>query len=153
MTAHFIDMPIEQRHTGKGNPNAILLYQIELNNRQSHLLEQLPGFDSRIIVPKKAVNMADLAALTAKTGHEFAMFTKGRNRLIIRGGTRSVNVNIQLAAQLAEQGYRWSGHTHPGIDELCLIPSEGDMAILREFKQPESVIYNAKGNYLRFEKE
>lgn len=34
-----IELPIEQKHTGKGNPNAVL--GIELNNRQKDLLEKL----------------------------------------------------------------------------------------------------------------
>lgn len=46
-----IDSPIEQRHNGKGNPNAINIFGAELNNRQKSLLEKLPEFDSRVIVP------------------------------------------------------------------------------------------------------
>lgn len=72
-----MDSPIEQKHTGKGNPNAILIFGIKLNNRQQELLDALPEFDSRITVPKSSVNMSDLSAMTAKTGDEFAMFTKG----------------------------------------------------------------------------
>lgn len=37
-----IEQPIEQRNTGKGNANAVLMFGIELNNRQKQLLEQLP---------------------------------------------------------------------------------------------------------------
>ena len=37
-----IDNPIEQQHTGKGNPNAILMFGIDLNNRQKALPEPLP---------------------------------------------------------------------------------------------------------------
>jgi len=44
-------------------------------------------FDSKVIVDKKSVNMADLSALTAHTGDEFALFTKGKDRLIIRGNS------------------------------------------------------------------
>ena len=64
-----IELPIEQKHTGKGNPNAV--FGIELNNRQKDLLEKL----------------SDLSALTAHTGDEFALFTKGKDRLIIRGNS------------------------------------------------------------------
>ena len=47
----------------------------------------LSEFDSKVIVDKKSVNMADLSALTAHTGDEFALFTKGKDRLIIRGNS------------------------------------------------------------------
>ncbi|MGN0614468.1 MAG: hypothetical protein ACI4JB_11290 [Porcipelethomonas sp.] len=147
-----IEMPIEQKHTGKGNPNAVLTFGTELNNRQRRLLEQLPEFDSRLIVNRDEVNMADLSALTACTGHEFAMFTKGSERLIIRGNSFMVNLNVMQAEQLAGQGYRWSGHTHPGTDFLCMQPSDGDYAVLNCFVQNNSVIYNSRGDFRTFEK-
>ncbi len=148
-----IENPIEQRNTGKGNPNAILHYGVELNNRQRKILEQLPQYDSRVIVPKKSVNMSDLAALTAKTGDEFALFTKGNKRLIIRGNAVSVNVSMDTARILALDGYKWSGHTHPGVDFFCLEASDGDLKIFHCFSQKSMSIYNSKGQYRKFEKE
>ena len=147
-----IDNPIEQQHTGKGNPNAILMFGIDLNNRQKALLESLPDYDSRKVVPRDSVNMSDLAALTAYTGHEFAMFTKGNERLIVRGGKKNVNIDTLEAERLSADGYRWSGHTHPGIDFLSMQPSDGDYAVLACFKQTNSVIYNSKGDFRTFEK-
>ena len=147
-----IELPIEQRHTGKGNPNAVLIFGVELNNRQKNLLEQLSEFDSRIVVDKKSVNMADLSALTAHTGDEFALFTKGKERLVIRGNSSMVNLDIVQARELAKQGYRWSGHTHPGVDINVMLPSTGDKEILKCFSQSISVIYDSKGNFRTFEK-
>ena len=148
-----IEMPIEQKHTGKGNPNAVLTFGVELNNRQKKLLEQLSEFDSRVIVNRKSVNMADLSALTAQTGDEFALFTKGKKRLVIRGNPSMVKLDTEQAKKLAAQGYRWSGHTHPGIGYNCLVASLGDHEILKCFKHNTSVIYNSQGQYLTFQKE
>ncbi len=153
MTISAIENPIEQKHTGKGNPNAIVHFDVALNNRQSKILEQLPEYDSRVIVPKKFVNMADLSAMTAKTEDEFAMFTRDNERLVIRGNSYKVNINIEEAKTLAAQGYKWSGHTHPGTDINALMPSDGDKQILRCFEQEQSVIYNSKGSYQTFGKE
>ena len=128
MTIHSIqnpiENPIEQQHTGKGNPNAIMTFGTDLNNRQAKPLEKLPYYDSRITVHKKSVNMADLSALTAITGHEFTMFTKGNERLIIRGNENMVNISVDDAKKLAKEGYKWSGNTHPGITsiQLFLLP-------------------------------
>ncbi len=152
LTISAIESPIEQQHTGKGNPNAILTFDVELTNRQKDLLEMLPEFDSQVVIPRDSVNMADLSALTAKTGHEFAMFTKGGERLIVRGNEVKVNINLDDAKRLSSQGYRWSGHTHPGIDFLCMQPSDGDYSVLDCFKQENSVIYNSKGDFRTFEK-
>lgn len=149
-----IDSPIEQRHTGKGNPNAILMFEdIPLNNRQQRLLESLPEYDSRKVVLRKSVNMADLSALTAKTGDEFAMFTKGGERLIIRGNYSMVNIDVKEAQKLAAQSYKWSGHTHPGAGINTTLPSTGDMEILQCFKPKMSVIYDSKGGFRTFEEE
>ncbi len=147
-----IESPIEQRNTTKGNPNAIYHFDVDLNERQKLLLEQLPEFNSQVVVDKKNVNMSDLSALTAKTGCEFAMFTKGSERLIIRGNNKMVNVDIQMAKNLAKAGYRWSGHTHPGDTFLVMQPSDGDYAILACFKQESTAIYNSIGNFRTFEK-
>lgn len=148
-----VESTIEQRNSGKGNPNAVLQYGVSLNKRQQNLLSCLSDFDSQITVPKKTVSMTDLSALTAETGDEFAMFTKGNERLIIRGNKTMVNVDIKKAKQLANARYRWSGHTHSGINENCMISSSGDHAILGCFKQKISAIYNSKGQYRIFEKE
>lgn len=42
LTIASINSPIEQTHTGKGNPNAIRTHGAQLNNRQKELLEKLP---------------------------------------------------------------------------------------------------------------
>ena len=152
MTIRSIDSPIEQRNTAKGNPNAISLYNVDLNNRQQKLLDSLPDFGSQITVARNFVNMADLAALTAKTECEFAMFTNGQERLIIRGNKIMVDVDIEKAKELSKQGYRWSGHTHPGDTFLSMQPSDGDYAILDCFTQKNSVIYNSKGAFRTYEK-
>ncbi len=153
MNINNIDSPIERRNTAKGNPNAILIFDRPLNNRQQKLLDNLKEYDSRVIVPKKSVNMKDLSALTAVTGDEFALFTKGNERLVIRGNAKNVNIDIKQAKALNEQGYKWSGHTHPGINSDFSTPSQGDREILECFSQKTSVIYNSKGYFRTFEKE
>ncbi len=153
MNINSIDSPIEQRNTGKGNPNAILTFGRPLNKRQSKLISLLTEYNSRVVVPKKTVNMRDLSALTAHTGDEFALFTKGNSRLVIRGNSNSVNVDIQQALELSKQGFKWSGHTHPGVGLNCLQASTGDREILSCFKQKVAYIYNSQGEYLEFWRE
>lgn len=153
MRINNIDSPIEQRNTAKGNPNAILQVGRPLNNRQQRILDNLYEYDSRMIIEKKAVNMRDLSALTAITGDEFALFTKGTKRLVIRGNSYSVNIDEKVANDLRKEGYKWSGHTHPGTDANCLIASPGDMLVLNAFGQTQSLIYNSKGQFEIFKGE
>ncbi len=148
---YMIKSPIEHKNTGKGNPNAITMIGRPLNNRQEKLLHQLSNYDERVIVKKSYVSMVDLAALTAQTGVEFAMFTKGVERLIIRGNEVSVNVTLDIAKKLKEDGYKWSGHTHPGNNDFALLASDGDVQILKEFDQQYGVIYDSRGRFSIFE--
>lgn len=152
MTIQSIDSPIEKRHNERGKPSAILHYDVELNPRQQQLLAALPDYGSRVAVPKSDVSMTDLAALTAKTGDEFALFTKGGERLVIRGDRCKVDVTPEEAYAMGKDGYIWSGHTHPGVELNVLQPSEGDYAVLNQFDQENSSIYNSAGNYLIFER-
>lgn len=96
--------------------------------------------------------MKDLAALTAQTGDEFAMFTKGGERLIVRGNHMRVNIHEEEAAQMAAAGYRWSGHTHPGDGVNVLQASDGDYKILKAFGQRKSCIYDVYGRKRQFER-
>lgn len=86
--------------------------------------------------------MMDLAALTAKTGDEFAMFTIGSRRLIVRGDFEHINIDLDKAVEMRAQGYKWSGHTHTS----GVIPSKGDKDVLRGFGGNRSVIYDSMGN-------
>jgi len=147
-----IEQPIEYHDDGKGVPSAIVHSNVGLTKRQKALSDSLPDYDSRVIVPKKSADMRDLSALTAETGDEYAMFTKGGERLIVRGNTKRVPVDDVQARELNAQGYRWSGHTHPGIERNSLFASEGDHVILDCFEQQTSVIYNSVGNFNTFEK-
>ena len=54
------------------------------------------------------------------------------------------------AAELAQQGWRFSAHTHPGYGMGTLIPSSGDRAVLSAMGQSQSSIYNSFGEYRRF---
>jgi len=142
-----INSPIEHGpHSGKGEPWAILRHGRPLTNRQQALLDALPLRGSEAEVNKSDVSMMDLSALTAKTGVEFAMFTRGSKRLVVRGVADMVDVDRYKAVDLRVKGYTWSGHTH--VDTL--IESEGDLDILEAFNQSSSVIYNAEGKFREF---
>ncbi|GBU20250.1 hypothetical protein R80B4_00126 [Fibrobacteres bacterium R8-0-B4] len=146
-----ISSPIEQGRTdGVGEPWAIARHGRPLNDRQQAILDKLPEYDSRATVDKDDVSMMDLAALTAKTGDEFAMFTRGSRRLIVRGDIKHVNIDPDSANDLRDRGYKWSGHTHPGGDKRALRLSDGDRAILEAFDQDMSVIYNSIGQHQTF---
>lgn len=102
---------------------------------------------------KSQIKTKDIAALTAKEGVEFALFSKGNRRLIVRGDSFETPVGEARLRQLAADGWKFSAHSHPTIGYGSLTPSPGDRNVLYLFKQGQSVIYNAKGEYDRFFKE
>ena len=135
-----INNPIEQAH-----PADVALGGRELSRRQQDLLDRLPEYGSQAIFHKRDVSMLDLSAMTAKTGDEFAMFTRGSERMVVRGDKKRVPVYVDDAEKMRNEGYRWSGHTHAGISDASLIVSNGDRRILVTFGQSNSVLYNAAG--------
>ena len=94
--------------------------------------------------------MSDLSAMTAKTGDEFAMFTLGNERVVMRGDERSVSLSKDEIKQMVARGYKWSGHTHPGGSKTVLRASEADREALSLFNQRTSVIYNSVGEFQTF---
>lgn len=148
ISASDVDILIERG--SNGNPAAIVHFDFDLNRRQQRLLDKLPVYGSRAEVSKRSVSMKDLSAMTAKTGDEFAMFTKGDTRLVVRGSSTNTPVTYADAEQLAAAGYRWSGHTHPGWGNNVMTASSGDYAILRAFRHATSVIYDSLGRHQTF---
>jgi len=130
-----------------GHPVDVLFGVKTLDKRQQGILDKLPMYGSRAVIRKKDASMLDLSALTAATGDEFAMFTHKSERLIIRGNSIRVPIDVDDAEELYSLGYRWSGHTHPGVTSATLIPSDGDMAVLDAFQQKYSAIYNSTGKF------
>lgn len=94
--------------------------------------------------------MVDLSAMSAFTNNEFALFTKGNSRIVVRGNINSVPIDAKEAKILKSQGYKWSGHTHPTASDNAKIASDGDYKILDAFDQNRSVIYDSLGRYELF---
>ena len=116
-----------------------------LSTKQKNVLDKLPKYGSSAMFKKHEVSMIDLSALTTVTGDEFAMFTRKGERLIIRGDAEQIPLSFEQLSNLSEDGFRWSGHTHPGDKLVHLNVSDGDIASLEYFKQRHSAIYNQAG--------
>ena len=119
----------------------------KLTARRQEILDQLPDALSRMTLHKKQVNVTDLAHLTAATGDEFALFTRGSQRLVVRGDANGVPLTVSQLEKLHQQGYRFSAHTHPGTSDLVLNASgkPGDRAVIEIFQQKQSLILNSAG--------
>ena len=88
--------------------------------------------------------------MTAKSNVEYALFTRKGERMVIRGNLIQVNINPEAAEEMARQGWRWSGHTHPGKGLNVRTASDGDYLVLKAFGQKYSVILDSSGRFSIF---
>lgn len=109
-----------------------------------------------MVIPKNGVRQSDLAALTAQTGDEFAMFTTGGRRMLLRGSNEGFGgiIDVPWAKARSAEGWRFSAHTHPipeGFSPSSVLrSSEGDQLILKEFGNTHSAIFNPLGERALF---
>ena len=135
-----VNNPIEMTH-----PVDVAFKVKKLDERQQRVLDELPSFGSSAVFNKNDVSMFDLSALTAATGDEFSMFARKSERLVVRGNDKQVPLSLEELRNLSNDGYRWSGHTHPGTSPVHLNVSSGDLEALRCFRHETSAVYNSLG--------
>lgn len=122
---------------------------VELKEHQQRILDKLPSQGSFARVKKKDVSLDDLAALSAKAKCEFALFTKGKNSIVLRGGYSSCNIGQTLQEEVIDRKWEWVGHSHPTITKLSA--SKEDVLALKHFTwQKDSSIIDLKGNVITF---
>lgn len=137
--------------TSASDLRAIAIGAAELSPNQASILSQLPEYGSSVIIPTKSFSYMDLAALSAKTTDEFALFRSGSRVMIIRGNATSVPLSTAdgSAQSLASQGWRWTAHTHP---DYSLASSPGDRNVLSVFRNMRSDIFLPNGDSRPFNK-
>jgi len=132
------------RDPNLGDPAAIYHGYGRLSPRQEKLFRQLEA-TPKWIGRKGDVSVRDIAALTAHSGDEFALFTRGPQRFVLRGNATNVDVTPTRAKILAAEGWKWTAHSHPGTSSVGLTASTGDQQVLRAFGQRYGLIVNGRG--------
>ncbi|MDR2439437.1 MAG: hypothetical protein LBE12_08740 [Planctomycetaceae bacterium] len=128
-----------------GVRGAVMASARPLTIRQSQLLSKLPAQNTSVIVPKKGVNMRDLKNMTMHTGDEFAILTRGNQRMIFRGTLHEVPMLTEMTAkQYAQNGWRLSGHVHPNN---LRVASSGDVKVMKAFGQDNIGIWGVTWGY------
>lgn len=116
--------------------------------RDVGLLQQVRRTGDTVILPRGELPLTLLERLTAATGNEFALFTRHNERMLIRGTSDSVPISTTSAPNIALQGWKWTAHSHPmrvGEPSTVVLPSAGDIAVLRSMKQSHSIILTSTG--------
>ena len=124
-------------------------HRAELKGRQAEILKLVPDRDGVATLRKKQVRVKDLAALTAHTGDEFALFTKGRRAIIYHGSPNGCTITGKTSDQIITERWEWVAHSHPTTTQLY--PSREDINALKRFTwQKDSSIIDLNGSTITF---
>jgi RHS repeat-associated protein len=123
-----------------GIPSELVLSREDLQPTLQLIHDRLPEQGSVAIFRKKDVSMGKLRHIGRITGDEYSVFTRGSQRIVIRGIGDQVKVSDNLLDDiLAGKLGRYSGHTHPpgtGIE-----PGPGDRPWLTRLGVNRSAIW------------
>ena len=107
-----------------------------LDKRRTSMLERVPCIGDWAQFPYEHLSMKDLAYLTAKTGHEFAILRGKHRDVLFHGTARSCIFDSAITDFLLSKQLTIYGHSHPG--EIDPAPSQGDRDALRRIGQKAS---------------
>ncbi len=122
----------------------VLSGKVRLNRRHKDIIRQIPSKGDWTYMSTDKVELKDLAALTAATKDEFALFTGRGKALVVHGGTHW-NLPESAWKEIEANRLVWVGHSHPTT--VNVRASIEDRRTLRMYFtwQEESAIIDMKG--------
>ncbi len=123
--------------------------KVTLRSNQQKILDKIPEPGTWTELRKKQIDVKDLAALTAATGHEFAIFTGNSSKILVHGTSKSWHIPHDAWDIIKENQYEWTAHSHPTFTKLE--ESDEDIKTLSLFTwQKKSVIIDLEGKTHEF---
>lgn len=113
-----------------------------LDAHRTIMLQRVPEPGDWARFPLEHLKMKDLAYLTAKTGHEFAILRGKSEDILFHGKATRYTFDDVLADMLLSGRLRIFGHSHPG--EEAPVPSNEDREILKRIGQTNSHLIAAR---------
>lgn len=113
-----------------------------LDAHRTIMLQRVPEPGDWARFPLEHLKMKDLAYLTAKTGHEFAILRGKSEDILFHGKATRCTFDDVLAEMLLSGRLRIFGHSHPG--EETPVPSNADREILKKIGQTKSHLIAAR---------
>lgn len=107
-----------------------------LDEHREAILKRAPNEGDWAKFPYEHLTMKDLAYITAKTGHEFAILRGKREDILFHGTAQRCAFDDVLVDLLLTKRLVIYGHSHPG--EVEPVPSQGDRDALRRVGQKSS---------------
>lgn len=129
---------LSSSHSTKVSLDAVKRGRAGLDKRRQAMLDRVPDSGNWERFDVGFLEMIDIAYLTAKTGHEFAILRGRREDILFHGTSTQCDVmkEEKLESEIIAKRYRLYGHSHPG--EPFPDPSADDRAFLRYIGQERS---------------
>lgn len=112
-----------------------------LTKHRQSLLSKVPDSNNWHCFPKDSITIKDIAYLSAKTGHEFALLRGKKEDILFHGMKYHCNISGILVDLLKTGRVALVAHSHPA--EHIPIPSTDDRKVLQLMGQKESIIISA----------
>lgn len=112
-----------------------------LNKHRQYLLSKVPDSNTWYHFPKDSIKVKDIAYLSAKTDHEFALLRGKKEDILFHGTKYHCNISGALVKSLKAGQLRLIAHSHP--TEYIPVPSINDRKVLQLIGQKESIIISA----------
>ena len=109
-----------------------------LNAHRQSMLNRVPEIGDWSGFKLNSLELVDLAYLSAKTGHEFAILRGKTSDILFHGSSRHCDFDEMISEMLVAHKLVLVGHSHPGEDQP--IASDADRKALRLFGQKKSTI-------------
>ena len=118
-----------------------------LNSHRQVMLSRVPEVGDFASYQHKSLELIDLAYLSAKTGHEFAILRGKENDILFHGEPTHCEFLGDLGMLLKAHKLELIGHSHPGENEP--IPSMADREALRQIGQKRSAVVSGRTGKIR----
>lgn len=118
-----------------------------LNPHRQVMLNRTPEVNDFASFRHESLELIDIAYLTAKTGHEFAILRGKDMDILFHGDTLHCEFPETLVELMMAHKLEILGHSHPGEDDP--IPSSGDRLALRRIGQKTSVVVSGRNGKMK----
>ena len=133
---------LESSHSTQVSLEAIRIGKAGLTTRRQAMLEQVPETGDSAEFKYGSLELIDLAYLTAKTGHEFAILRGKDKDILFHGDSIHCEFPKSLVNIMMDHKVEILGHSHPGEDDP--IPSQGDRQALKRIGQARSAVVSGR---------
>ncbi len=138
---------LDSSHSTQISLEAIREGDAGLNSHRQSLLNRVPEIGDSSMFRHESLELIDLAYLTAKTGHEFAILRGKDIDILFHGDSHHCEFPETLVEMMIGHKVEIIGHSHPGEDDP--VPSLADRVALIRIGQKRSVVVSGRTGKMR----